>query len=359
MTIANGRADGTDRDQLTLTRLASVALRYRRLLLLWSGGAAFIVAAVTLLLPRTFTSSSTFMPQARRSQGNLSGIASQLGLPISGLMEGGESPQLYVNLLRSRQLLGSVVDSRFPAAGPSDSGQALLEILNPGRKPDGIRREEAIDKLASLSSVRVEPKVAMVTLSVTLKNPALARGVNERFLALVNEYNLRTRQSQAKQERRFSEQRAEAVQASLREAEDRLQQFMQQNRDYRNSPLLTFQQERLSRAVSQQQTVYTAVLQSLEQAKMDEVRDTPVITVIEPPMEPARPDRRNLLAKTLLAALLGLLVGVTIVIFQENWTQAQSTDPVTADELALSREAVRDDLRRVMGGSRRVLGAGR
>jgi uncharacterized protein involved in exopolysaccharide biosynthesis len=194
---------------------------------------------------------------------------------------------------------------------------------------------------------------------VTLRDPALAKDVNERFLALVNEYNLRTRQSQAGQERKFSEQRAEAVRQSLRDAEDRLQQFMQQNRDYRNSPLLTFQQERLSRAVSQQQTVYTAVLQSLEQAKMDEVRDTPVITVMEPPLEPARPDRRNLLAKTLLALLLGLLVGVMIVIFRENWSQAQSTDPVAADELALSREAARDDLRRVMGRLRRVLGAGR
>ncbi len=359
MTSTTESAGGPAQDPVTLTRLASAALRHRRLLLLWSCGAAFAVAAVTLLLPRTYTSTSSFIPQARRSQGNFSGIASQLGIPIPGLMEGGDSPQLYVNLLRSRQLLGAVVDSRFPTAGSSDSGRTLTEILRPGGHPDVIGREEAIDKLESLSSARIEPKVAMVTLAVKLRDPALARDVNLRLLALVNEFNLRTRQSQATEERKFSEQRAEAIRQSLREAEDRLQQFLQQNRDYRNSPLLTFQQDRLARAVSQQQTLYTAVLQSLEQAKMDEVRDTPVITVVERPLLPPRPDRRNLLAKVLLAALLGALVGIVISAVRDIWAQSRLSDPAAAAELARSRQEVEDQVRRLVGGFRRALGARR
>lgn len=270
----------------------------------------------------------------------------------------GDSPQLYVNLLKSRQLLGAVVDSRFVTQG-ADSGRILMDVLRPNGSPDAIRREEAIDKLGRLTSVRAEPKVSMVQLSVSLPEPTLARDVNLRFLALVNEFNLRTRQSQASEERKFSGQRVEDLTQALRESEDRLQQFLQQNRDYRNSPVLSFQQERLARAVSQQQTLLNALRQSYEQAKMDEVRDTPVITVLEPPVLPARPDRRNLLAKVLLAGLLGALVGAVIATFREQWARSQSIDPAAAVELARSREELREDIRRVMGGVRRMLGAGR
>lgn len=359
MTSATGSAGAPAQDPVTITRLASTVLRHRRSLVFWSVGAALVVAVVTLLLPRTYTSVSTFIPQARRSQGNLSGIASQLGLPMAGLMEGGDSPQLYVSLLRSRQLLGAVVDSRFPAAGSTDSGRTLTDILVPGGKSIDLRREAAIDKLEALSSVRIEPKVAMVTMAVKLKNPVLARDVNLRFLALVNEFNLRTRQSQASEERKFSEQRAETVRQSLREAEDRQQQFLQSNRDYRNSPLLTFQQDRLSRAVSQQQTLYTAVLQSLEQAKMDEVRDTPVITVVEQPLQPARPDRRNLVAKVLFAGLLGALFGFVVSAAGDIWARARLSDPEASAELERSRQEVEDEVRRAFGGVRRVLRADR
>jgi uncharacterized protein involved in exopolysaccharide biosynthesis len=359
VTSATDIQGGPATDPVTLTRVASAALRHRRLLLVWTIGAALVVSAVTLLLPRTYTSTSSFIPQARRSQGNLSGIASQLGIPIPGLTEGGDSPQLYVSLLKSRQLMGAVVDSRFATRGPSDTGRVLMNILRPRGGADGLRREDAIDKLAELTSVRAEPKIAMVQLSVKLKDPVLARDVNLRYLALVNEFNLRTRQSQASEERKFSGLRVEDLRQALRESEDRLQQFLQQNRDYRNSPLLTFQQERLARAVSQQQTLYTALRQSYEQAKMDEVRDTPVITVVEQPLLPARPDRRNLLAKVLLGALLGGLVGAVIAAAHETWAQSLSVDPVAAGEFARSRQELRDDVRRVMGGVRRMLGAGR
>src|SRR3712207_7894583 len=50
----------------------------------------------------------------------------------------------------------------------------------------------------------------------------------------------------------------------------------QRNRDYRNSPELTFQQERLSREVSRVQQLYGRLSEAYEQAKIEEVRDTPV-----------------------------------------------------------------------------------
>ncbi len=299
------------------------------------------------------------MPQGRKNQSNLSGIASQLGIAVPGLSEG-ESPQLYVSLLQSRQLLGAVVDSRFGTGGGGDTGAVLVDILRPARgRPYAVRREEAIDKLADLSSVETESKVALLKLSVRLKRPELAQAVNLRFLELLNEFNLHSRQSQAKEERRFSGQRVKETQQSLRDAEDQLQSFLQQNRDYRNSPLLNFQHERLARLVNQQQQQYAALVQAYEQAKLDEVRDTPVITVVEPPLIPVRPDRRNLLAKVLLAAMMGALVGVVVSLLRESWARARFADPTAMEELARSRQELEEDVRRATTAVRRVFGSRR
>jgi len=58
--------------------------------------------------------------------------------------------------------------------------------------------------------------------------------------------------------------------------------------------------------------VYNTVAQSNEKTKIDEVRNTPVITVIEKPSLPARADGRGLVKFGLLAIVLGVLAAIGI-----------------------------------------------
>jgi uncharacterized protein involved in exopolysaccharide biosynthesis len=138
------------------------------------------------------------------------------------------------------------------------------------------------------------------------------------FLDEVNQFNLETRRSQAASERTFTEQRVQEVRHELRRAEDDLQRFLQRNRDYRNSPQLTFEQDRLAREVAVRQALYTTLSQALEKAKIEEVRDTPVITVVERPEMPAKPDGRGLLRKGLLALVVGTAIGVGFVLGRDR-----------------------------------------
>jgi uncharacterized protein involved in exopolysaccharide biosynthesis len=54
-----------------------------------------------------------------------------------------------------------------------------------------------------------------------------------------------------------------------------MQAFLQANRQWANSPDLTFQHDRLERDIALRQQVYTTLVQSFEQARISEVRDTP------------------------------------------------------------------------------------
>jgi uncharacterized protein involved in exopolysaccharide biosynthesis len=98
--------------------------------------------------------------------------------------------------------------------------------------------------------------------------------------------------------------------------------FLQRNRDYANSPELTFRQERLARDISLQQDVYSTLAQSFEKAKIEEVRDTPALTLIDQPERPAEPDRRGLAKKAVLALILGGILGVGIALVREGFGRA-------------------------------------
>jgi len=160
----------------------------------------------------------------------------------------------------------------------------------------------------------VNKTTGVVQFSVETRWPSVSLGIVSALVAGVNEFNQRTRQSQAAAERRFLEGRLAGASDDLRMAEDRQEAFLRGNRQLTNSPQLTFENERLGRSVALQQQVVTSLTQAYEDARMREVRDTPVITVIEPPSVAAMPDPRGRLKSVALGFLLGLFVGGLVVI---------------------------------------------
>src|SRR5262249_19274502 len=138
---------------------------------------------------------------------------------------------------------------------------------------------------------------------------------------------LETRQSQARSERQFIEVRLQDVSKELKAAEDRVQEFLQSNRSIEDSPRLVFERERLERELTMRQQVYASLVQSFEQARIDEVRDSPVVTVIDPPSLPIDPDSRRLLQTGSLTLLISLLVAVLLAVALDQASDSRSRAP--------------------------------
>jgi uncharacterized protein involved in exopolysaccharide biosynthesis len=347
-------------EELSFLRVANVLLRHRRMVVAWGLLLMALVAGLTLYFPRTYTAQSTFMPQTRKQSSSLSGIAAQFGLAMP-TSEPSQSPAFYADLVQSRGLLGSVVDTPFEYEtedGTKVKGTLTDFYKSKGKSP-GLRRDAAIRRLADDVDATTVQKTGVVDLSVTVTQAALAVQINQRLLELLNEFNLKSRQSQAGEERRFTERRLSEVKQDLRAAEDRLQQFLQRNRDIRNSPELTFQADRLQREVAMQQDVYTTLAQAYEQAKIEEVRDTPVITVVQQAEFPVRPDRRGLVIKSILGLMAGLLVGAALAFWRSYTTNTASLATTEAAEFAVLRRQAAGDLLRPWRPLAQMLGLAR
>lgn len=129
--------------------------------------------------------------------------------------------------------------------------------------------------------------------------------MHERLLVALADLNQRARQQQASAERRFTASRLREVEADLRNSEAALQAFTERNRDINHSPALRMAMGRLEREVSLRQQVVTTLAQAVEQAKIEEVRDTPILSILQRPRQPAFPDSRGTIGRALLGGLGG------------------------------------------------------
>ena len=279
-----------DPDGVAIREAVEAVWRHRRLIGALATGLSFVVVVITLLQPRTYSSVTTFMPQSPQGRlSQLSGLAAQFGFSVASSEPAG-SPAFYAFLLQSRELLRTAVRTTYDV--PANGGTRRADLVQwydpPGRTP--LEREEvAIDKLRRDLRAGTDAESGTVQLKVRSRSARLAFEVTDRLMQLVSEFNLQKRQSQAAAERKFVQGQVEEAMGRLHAAEDRLQAFLQQNREYRTSPQLMFQYDRLAREVSMQQQVYSSLAQAFEQARIEEVRNTPVVTLVDPPNLPGQP----------------------------------------------------------------------
>ena len=325
---------GTAADEVSLVSLANVVLRHLLLVVLATTLAVAVTVATLLTRPRTYRSTATFVEHSRRPAGGAAGLAAQLGLNLPGADAGG--PQFYVDLLDSRTVLAPLVDA--PYRGPGGPTRLVDVYRAPGRTA-ALRREAAIDRLGRDVSASVAPQTGVVTLDVNAPSADLAAQIATSALRLVNEFNLQRRQTQAGAELRFAEARLVEARAELRRAEARLETFLEQNRMPTNAPALRLAYDQLSREVDFRQQIYTTLGQAHEQARIDAVRDTPVITVIEQPEAPVRPRPRGLIQWASVALLVGLLAGVAGAFVREYVRRTTAASGPELDEFRVLRHS--------------------
>lgn len=304
-------------DEVSILQFLSVLLKHRYAIVGWSFLAAFLVALVTVLSPRSYTASGSFVPQAVEGTGGAAAaLAGQLGISLpGGGTDPSESPEFYSDLVLSREILGRVLDDTFSAAqvrrgDTVNTSGTLLDLLEIERPTESRRKESGLRWLRDQISTSVARETGVVRVSVTTPWPGVSESIGRRLLDLVNGFNRATRQTQAAAERAFLEERIVEAEDSLRAAENQLRVFLEANRGFQNSPALVFEHERLQRRVAMRQQLFTSLSLAYANARIAEVRNTPLITVVEPPARPVLPDPRRLALRGMVALMLGGMVGI-------------------------------------------------
>ncbi|MEX2156185.1 MAG: Wzz/FepE/Etk N-terminal domain-containing protein [Gemmatimonadales bacterium] len=308
-------------DEISVLWILAVLLRERRTILVVTGVGMALALVVALLRAPTYTSTFSFVPQVTQDPGRagLASLAGQFGLSLGAMTGPAQSPQFYADLLRTREILAPVAADSFSLSDAPSLWMRLPEFFGVSGSTEAVVLDNTMRTLREkvIASNVATRTTGVVTVNVRTRSARVSLGIADRLLAGLNQFNLNTRRSQAAAERRFVEGRLEEARASLRAAEDALQRFLQANRQIANSPQLTFQRDRLDRDVTLQQQIVTGLVQQYEDARIREVRDTPVITVIERPAIAARADPRRRVVMLAAALLVSLFLAISWVLVRD------------------------------------------
>lgn len=331
-----------DEGGVSVFAILNVLLRHRVLIIALGLLGGFYAGMKSITSPSYFKTEAQFMPQGARTQSQLSGLAAQFGITQLGA-DAGQSPAFYLDLIESRSLLAAVGNRTYETR--SDKGIVtgnLIKLFNIKGKNPAVQKANMIGLLKGAVSENAA-RTGVITLTVQAVAPGIAVQIARNVLDEVNLFNLKRRQAQAGAERSFVEKRLGEAQVELRQAEENLQSFLTENREFRSSPSLQLEFDRLNRTVSMRQGLYNALAQSFEQAKIEEVRDLPVITIIEPPEFPLGPEPRGGPRRTLIGIAVGMAIGVILAFLLHliaGHREAQSDDFAEFDEL--KRDALAD-----------------
>ncbi len=312
-------------EEFSIVELRRGVARRWRWLLIVPLAAALIGAGSAALWPKTWTATTSFVPEQALGTnstsilGALGGLGSLLGDAGGGAsalakLKDGPSTEFFADVLKSSELLSTTL--RTPFADPENPAvkRPLLDLIDVDGATPERRFGNALRKFDKKVVVLISRKSGIVNLSVTLRDPMLSAAVANRMLDLLNRFNLERRQRASTEQRRFAELRLSTARIELDSAETARQGFLDANRNYYESPRLLAVYDQLDRAVRVKEGILIGLTKTFEESRVAEVRDTPLLTIVDAAIPPDRPLQRPLLWGG-LAAAVGVLLGLIGVVF--------------------------------------------
>jgi len=303
------------------TDIVVTLAKHVRILAVVTLGLAVTTTIVLLLLPNHYTATITLVPEVKPAvlPGQLSNLAALAGVSIGGA-SASQSPQFYAAVLTSKPIQYAVLKRRYPTAGLGGSWQdqdsaTLIEILAPPGRTADEQLWNAAMLLARRTDISTDQRTSIIRIAITLPTPVLSAAVANAFGEELNRFNREVRQSQARGRRIFAEDRVKEVSAELVNAEVAIRDFFASNREYQNSPRLVFEYNRLQRSLTVQQELYLDLRRQLDAARLAEVDDLPVITIVETAIPPQRKSgpRRSLWLVTVVVLSTGAFAAVLVI----------------------------------------------
>jgi uncharacterized protein involved in exopolysaccharide biosynthesis len=260
-------------------------------------------ATLSLLLPSWYSAGAEFSVESAPTstpQSSVLGLAAQLG--FAGV-PGATSINYYGDVINSNRVLDAAALDPLPV---DSSGKNALVYTTSQSLTTLRARDKARLRLRQHLSVSVNGRTNTITFSIEGPSPIAARAAADTILSSLNRVIVELRRSRATAERQFLETRVDTAQVREGMLEDSLREFYLHNRLV-NSPNLQFTEARLKRQLEFAQALTAQLRTQLEQARLQEVRDTPAISLVSAPEIPSRrssPNRRLIVISAFVTASL-------------------------------------------------------
>ncbi|HIA79555.1 MAG TPA: hypothetical protein EYO07_05280 [Candidatus Marinimicrobia bacterium] len=307
-----------EEDTISLSDILLVLAKNLKLLIIIPLVFGVITAFNVLFMvgPSYISSAKIMSSGGGSSPSQLQGLAAQFGVSVPGGSEGAE--WVYPDIIKSRTLARALLIRKFDTNkyGPQKS---LLQILTYGDEEPEVNPNTlmkfGIESYLGMIDVEQDRQSQIYTVTVSAFEPQFAADLCAALIEELDEHQRVYKTEKVKETRLFIEGRIVEVQKELEKAEEDLKVFRDRNRQIGSSPALLLEQQRLSRETAVLTGVFTTLKQQLEMTKIEEVKESALVQVLDPPEAPLYRDSPKRRRSVFLSLILGfgLAVGLAFV----------------------------------------------
>jgi hypothetical protein len=233
--------------------------------------------------------------------------------------------------MQSRSLHDRVLAARLPV-GRDGAVTSLVEVWG-GDDTTARSWARARQRLNAHFDSDVNARTGVISFSIEGPSPRAAKLMADSALGALNAMVVAIRRQRATSERRFLEARWEQARDSVRAYEAVLRGFYERNR-VALSPSLQFEETRLRREVDRVSTISGQLATQVEQARIQEVRDTPAVAVIDAPIEPVRKTSPRISMLLLVGLVVGAMTAVLLSLLEAANSASTHSVPRSSHALA-------------------------
>ena len=276
----------------------------RKILLSCVVASVLFFAICALFLPTEYTSSATILPSG--SSSGLLGVAYGLIPELAErLTESGISSVLFSDILRSRVVILAVAKEPFDSTLKEQTGvNNLSEYYGWGSD------DEIIKNFLRKGKVFYSFDKGITRISFTSRDGYLSYFVTKTWLGKLTWFIENHLETEARRNYNYMVRRLAAAEKSLKAAEDSLKVFIRTHRNYNADPVENIKYNDLLMSVESKRSIYQALLQQIENARVDMVKSLPTVKILDKPYIPQRKSgpRRSLIVG--IGFILGLVIGI-------------------------------------------------
>jgi len=311
--IRNINEHSSDADSDSMASILSyIEILYRhRIMMITIITIIVLLRLVELIVtPNMYTSETTILPNIQGT--DVSGITALKGLFGVSQMNNTSMTNLYPDILKSRRIIDRILFQEF-SSDLTNGKKKLLDILVPQELDIEVRMQISREILStSIINIQLHPVKFITTIAITTTDPHLSASIARAFVEELDMFLREKTILKAGENRLFVEERIEETDSLLRDSEEVLKKFRENNKRIENSPQLLLEQGRLAREVKVQEEVYLTLKREYETIKIEEVKNLPVLGVLDfaiAPVKKSGPYRTRSLILTFIAA-----AGISLVL---------------------------------------------
>jgi uncharacterized protein involved in exopolysaccharide biosynthesis len=314
----------TSRDEIDILSLIVIIWKERRKIIYVTGGMLLLSFLYIIIVPNWYRASVKIMPTNTIKSSLLNQLIGLSAIDISLISKSPEDHQLlYPDIVISDFILDRVLEHRFKL--DQIQSKTLFEFWNIDidssqqdwkhqlfEESKKTLREEYIE-------VEVNNETGLITIDLTVpRYPVLAAEMANYVTNLLDIYNKQFRKYKATDQRVYIDKSIKETKSNLELAEEALKIFSEQNRDL-NSPEKQLQYDRLETEVEVQKSIYTELRKQLELAKIEEIKETETLDILQyavPPIEKYRPKKLLIIIISLFG---GIFISIIFIFSERIW----------------------------------------